>query len=91
MGHLMGAWVKAIGICPIGNNVAIVVGLGRFLPRDAMLARYMLSSCPSQAGIVLYRNDWTNRAGFFCMDASTYPALCCKEIWVSPKISVGYF
>jgi len=65
MGQLMGAWVKAIGICPIGNNVAIVVGLGRFLPRDAMLARYMLSSCPSQAGIVLYRNDWTNRAGFF--------------------------
>jgi len=45
-----------------------------FLPRDAMLARYSLSSCvrPSvryQLSVhhkpVLYRNNWTNRAGSF--------------------------
>jgi len=38
-----------------------------FLPRDATLARYLLSSCvrPSvRHKPVLYRNDWTNRAGF---------------------------
>jgi len=82
MDHLMGAWVKAIGICPVGNNVAMVVGLGRFLPRDAMLSRYMLSYCIETTGRIEL---------VFGMDASTYPALCCKEIWVSPKISVGYF
>ena len=41
--------------------------LGRFLPLDAILARYMLrlSVCPSvHHKPVLYRNDRTNRAGF---------------------------
>ena len=44
-----------------------------FLPRDAMLARYLLSSrvCPSVYKPVLYRNDWTNRAGFG-VEASFY-------------------
>ena len=36
-----------------------------FLPRDAMLARYLLSSYLSvHHKPVFYRNDWTNRAGF---------------------------
>ena len=34
-----------------------------FLPRDAMLARYLLSSYVRHKP-VLYRNDWTNRAAF---------------------------
>ena len=49
----------------------------RLLPRDAILALYMLSSvfvCPSVCPSVrhkpvLYRNDWTNRAGFFEIEA----------------------
>ena len=56
-----------------------------FLPRDAMLTRYMLSSCVclsvclSQAGIVLkVRNDWTDRIdlvfGMELMEASFYPS-----------------
>ena len=43
-----------------------------FLPRDAMLKRYLLSSCvrlsvcPSvRHKLRFYRNDWTNRAGFW--------------------------
>jgi len=43
-----------------------------FLPRDAMLKRYLLSSCvrlsvcPSVCHkLRFYRNDWTNRAGFW--------------------------
>jgi len=39
-----------------------------FLKRDTMIARYLLSSCVSPSGChkpVLYRNNWTNRAGFF--------------------------
>jgi len=38
--------------------------------------------------LVLYRNDWTNRAGFLAWLPSTYPTLCSKRIWVSPKISI---
>ena len=34
---------------------------------------------------VLYRNDWTNRAGFG-MDASFH--VCHTEIWASPKLGV---
>jgi len=41
---------------------------------------------------VLYRNYWTNRAGFFFAGrlTSTYPTLCCKESLVSPKFG-SYF
>jgi len=38
-----------------------------FLPRDAMLARYILSSRLHLSvcyKLILYRNDWTHRAGF---------------------------
>jgi len=37
---------------------------------------------------VLYRNSWTNRAGFGIRLPLTYPTLCCKKIWISPKIRV---
>jgi len=51
-----------------------------FSPRDAMLARYMLSSCvrPSvRHKPVSYRNDWTNWAGFWhARLSSTYPTRC---------------
>ena len=62
------------------ESVANVVGAtltgGFFLTRDAMLARYMLSStvspsvCPSVRQSVRHKpvlcgNDWTNRAGFW--------------------------
>jgi len=65
----------------------------RFLPRDATLARYLLSSCvcpsvrPSQAGIVskrLAESSWVSARRL----PSTYPTLSCKEIRVSPKIMV---
>jgi len=63
-----------------------------FSARDAMLTRYMMSLrvLPSVRLLchkpILYRNDWTNRAVFFGMGLpSTYPILCCKEIWVSSK------
>jgi len=64
-----------------------------FLPRDAMLARYLLSSCVrlsvrlSQAGTVSKRLDESS-----CVLAwripSTCPTPCCKEIRLSPKIRV---
>ena len=68
-----------------------------FLPRDAVLVRYMLSSCvrpsvrpPVRHMPVLYRNDWTNRAVFLPWRLrSTYPTLCFKEIWVSPKLGTS--
>jgi len=34
----------------------------------------------------VYRNDWMNQACFFLF--FTYPTLCCKEMWVFPKIRV---
>ena len=40
---------------------------------------------------VLYRNDWTNRVGFLARmlpSTCTYPTLCCKLIWVYPKLRV---
>jgi len=62
-----------------------------------MLARYLLSACVglfvcpsvrlSQAGTVSKRLDassWFSAWRF----PSTYPTLCCKEIWVSSKIRV---
>ena len=50
----------------VKRRIDCVVLLFGFLPRDAMLARYMcrcvcLSVRPPKAG--LYRHDWTNRAG----------------------------
>ena len=53
------------------------------LPRDAMLAPYSLSLYVSLS--VTSQNDWRIELVFL----STYPALCCKEILVSPKL--GYF
>ena len=53
------------------TSARMLIHVGTFLPRDAMLAQYLLSSCvrlsvrPSVCHKpVLYRNDWTNRAGF---------------------------
>ena len=56
--------------------------------RNAMLARHMLSSCvrPSvrlsvRRKPVLYRNEWTNRAGFWQVDLIPPPTLLTnKEI-----------
>ena len=93
MDHLMGAWVKAIGICPVGNNVAnwlwwlVLVDFYRATLCCRGICWRRVSHKP-----VLYCIETTGRIELvFGMDASTYPALCCKEIWVSPKISVGYF
>jgi len=66
------------------------------LPRDAMLARYMLSSrvrlsvrlsvCLSQAGSASRILD---ESSFLAWGLpSTYPILCGNEIWVPPKIRV---
>ena len=63
------------------------------LPRDALLARYMLLSRVrlsvrlSEAGIVSKRLDestWVLAWGL----PSTYPTPCYTDIWVSPKIRV---
>ena len=45
------------------------------------------SISPSQAGVVWKRLD---ESSWFLARrlSSTYPTLCCKEIWVSPKITV---
>ena len=65
-----------------------------FLPRDAMLAPvYAVVPCPS-----VRRSSVTSR---YCIETtgrielvfgvglpSTYPTLCSKEIWLSPKIRV---
>ena len=59
------------------------------LPRNHMLARYMLSSCVrlsvclSQAG--MYRNDWTNRAGFirkfgYLQKSGYFPLGLCPKL-----------
>ena len=55
-----------------------------------MLARYRLLSHVrlSQAGIVSKRLDESSWFLAWRLP-STYPTLCCKEIWVSLKISVG--
>ena len=64
-----------------------------FLPRDAMLARYVLSSCvrPSVRLSVTSRtgkNHWTKRAGFW--HEGFLPSIPHCDIWASPKISVGW-
>jgi len=63
-----------------------------FLPRDAMLARYMLSSCVRLSvchkPVLYYRNNWTNRAGLAQRLPFFYRRLCYKEIWVSPYFKV---
>jgi len=69
-----------------------------FLPRDAMLSRYMLSSCvPPSARLSVcpsvtsrYCIETTGRIGLVLARRlpSTYTTLCYKEIWVSPKIRV---
>ena len=63
-----------------------------FLPRDAMPARNILSSCvylsvcPSQAGIISKRLD--KSSWFWVLRLpSTYPTSCYKEIWASPKLA----
>ena len=77
-----------------GHNYQLVTCLTElsvgFLPCDAMLVQYMLSSCVrlsvclSQAGIVSKRPEESS-----CFLArrlpSTYPTLFCKEIWVHLK------
>jgi len=61
-----------------------------------MLARYMLSSCvcpsvcPSVYCLSWYCIETTGRSElvFLAWLPSTYPTLCSKRIWVSPKISI---
>jgi len=52
----------------VKNNVSGSSSLCEFL-HDAMLAKYMLSSCVVRPSIchkpVLYRNDWTNQAAIW--------------------------
>ena len=57
-------------------------------------AVYAMALCPSvrppvclyvHHKSVLYRNDQTDRAGFW---HGSYPKLCYKEIWIPPKILV---
>jgi len=64
------------------------------LPRDAVLARYLLSSCvclsavrPSQAGILSMRLDVrANDRTYFWHGGSFHLfSLCCEEIQVSPS------
>jgi len=63
------------------------------LPRDAMLARYLLSSCvrlsvcSSQAGVVSKRLDESSWLSAWRL-SSICPTLCSKKISVSPKIRV---
>ena len=67
-------------------------GRDRFLPRCAVLVRYMLSSCvcPSVRPSVTSRYciEMTGEIELFWAWSlpSTYSTLCYKEIWVSPKI-----
>ena len=66
-----------------------------FLPRGAMLKRYLLSSCvrlsvrPSQAEILSKRLD---ESSWFLARRlpSTCPTPCSKEVCVPPKISTVY-
>jgi len=66
-----------------------IIRNARFLPRDAMLARYLLcpSVRPSQAGIVSKRLD-ESRWFLARRLPSAYPTLCYKEIYVYPEIWV---
>ena len=63
-----------------------------FSPRDAMLARHMLSSrvCPFvRHKPILYQNEWTNRAGFWHRGfLPAIPHCIVKKYGVSPKIRV---
>ena len=57
----------------------------------AILVRYLLSSSvrPSvRHKPVLYRNDWTNRAGFWHGSFFSIFHLCCKESWVGPSPNI---
>jgi len=67
----------------------LLIRNARFLPRDAMLARYLLcqSVRPLQAGIVSKRLD-ESRWFLAWRLPPAYPTPCCKEIWMSPEICV---
>jgi len=81
---------------PTEDHSDTVRHVSLLLPRDAMLARYILSLCVRLSVCqsvrhkpILYRNDWKNRAGFG-MEASldqSYSTLCCDEIQVPTKIT----
>jgi len=81
---------KVVTKCTISlNPLPATINLA-VLPRDAMIAWYLLSCvCPSvRHKPVLYRNDWTNRAGFLAWRLPSVSAtLSVKVIWVSAKIS----
>jgi len=67
---------------------------GAFLPSDALLARYLLSSCvrpsacPSQAGIISKRLDKSSWFVAWRLPF-TYPTVCFKEFGYLQKL--GYF
>jgi len=60
-----------------------------FLPRDAILAQYILSSCVRltvRHKPVLYRIRLDESSWFLAWRLSyTYPTLCCKDIWTLSK------
>ena len=61
------------------------------IARHVLSSRVRLSVRPSFCHKpVLYRNDWTNPPSWFlaCGLPSTYPTLCCEDIWISSKISI---
>ena len=74
---------------PVGLLLQYSSRISKFrFTRNGMLARHMLSSCvrPSvrlsvRRKPVLYRNEWTNRAGFWQVDLIPPPTLLTnKEI-----------
>jgi len=80
--------------CIVARSVVgLYIGRGdvthRGLPRDAMLAWYLLSSCVRLSvrhKSVLYGHESMDRSGFLAWELPlTYPKLCCKVLRVPPK------
>ena len=76
----------------VGNVLEPLAKVVEFLPRDAMLVRYMLSSRVCLFVIRQYHIETTGWIElFFWREGSTYSiyaTLCCKESRVSPKMRV---
>jgi len=79
---------------PITRPIYTAASCSIFTARRCASAVYAVVVCPSVRPVrhmpVLYRNDWTNRAVFLPWRLRfTYPTLCFKEIWVSPKLGTS--
>ena len=70
-GRVVSLWISPDSVETVWVKIGLLRAIvGAFSPRDAKLARYAgrrVSVCHKP---VLYRNDWTNRAGVFCTKAS---------------------